>query len=175
MKLSENTSSFLTRVSGKVVYGAIVLEALLGALSDPLPGSPTVMLSLALSLVVVVLAGGYADWVGESMEARTLASWGERLKELAPQLRQRSWVLAPLLVPLAFFGLAMVGVLSQRDAYALTRVVLLGVLFFFGFAAARLSGAGVVESVMHALVITLLGYVVVQAKILVKVVGALGT
>lgn len=175
MELSEDTTAFLSRVSGKVVYGAIVLEALLGALSDPLPGSPIVLLSLTVSLLVVTVAGAYSDWVGEYMQMRTLASWGDRLNRLPPKVRQRSWILGPLLVPLAFFGMAMIGLLSQTDAHALTRLALLGVLFFFGFAAARLSGAGVVGSVVSAVVVTLLGYVVAQAKILAKLVQAFGT
>ncbi len=175
MELREDTTAFLSRVSGKVVYGAIVLEALLGALGDPLPGSPVVLLSMMLSLVVVMVAGAYADWVGEYMEMRTLTSWDDRLKGLAPKVRQRSWILAPLLVPGALFGLAMFGLLSQTDAYALTRVALLGVLFVFGFAAARLSGAGLLGSVLSAVVVTLLGFVVARAKILAKLVQALGT
>ena len=63
MERSDNTTAFLTRVSGKVVYGAIVLEALLGALSDPQPCSAIVLVSLAVSLAVVTVAGAYSDWV----------------------------------------------------------------------------------------------------------------
>ena len=69
----------------------------------------------------------------------------------------------------------MFGLLSHTVAYALTRVALLGVLFFFGFAAARLSGAGLLGSVLSAVVVTLLGFVVARAKILAKLVQALGT
>lgn len=106
MELSEDTTAFLSRVSGRVVYGAIVLEALLGALSAPLPGSPIAQLSLTFSLLVVTLAGAYSDWVGEHMQTRMLTSWGDRLNRLAPKVRQRGWILGPLLVPVAFYGLA---------------------------------------------------------------------
>ncbi|MGB5192507.1 MAG: hypothetical protein WBN70_05970 [Polyangiales bacterium] len=174
MVLRDDTTAFLSRVSGKLVYGAIVLEALLGALGDPLPGSPIVLVSLMLSMAVVVIAGAYSDWVGEHMEMRMLTSWGDRLRGLGSIARGRSWILAPLLVPGTFFGLEIIGLLSHTGAYALTRVVLLGVLLFFGFAAARLSGAGVLGSTLSAAVVTLFGYVVAQAKILAKLVQALG-
>ena len=174
MALAEKNAAFLTRVSGKVVYGAIVLEALLGALSDPVPTSPIVLMSLALSLVVVTVAGAYSDWVGECMEKRTLTSWQERLSLLPTKVKQRIWILAPLAVPAVFFGLSLLGALPPKDANALTRIALLGVLFFFGFVAARLSGASVLGSLLSAVSVTLLGYVVARAKILAKFVGALG-
>ena len=132
------------------------------------------LVSLALSLAVVTIAGAYSDWVGECMETRTVTSWQDRLSLLPPKVRQRGWILGPLAVPIVFFGLSMGGVLSPADANAMTRIALLGVLFFFGFVAARLSGAGIVGSLLSAFSVTLLGYVVARAKILAKFVGALG-
>ena len=174
MEQSEDTTAFLTRVSGKVVYGAIVLEALLGALSDPLRSNPTIVLGLVLSLTVIMIAGAYSDAIGEHMKMRARTSWRDRLGLFTSRMRERSWIVAPVLVPVLFFGLAMLGVLGQKEAYALTRAALLGVLFFFGFVASRLGGATVPESLLSAVVVTLLGYVVSQAKILAKLVQSLG-
>lgn len=173
-RVSEDSTAFLIRVSGKVVYGAILLEALLGALSDPLPGSLTVWISMVVSLAVVTVVGAYADWVGDDMKRRALTSWRDRLGGLMARVRERSWVLAPLLIPALFFGLATIGVLSKSDAYALTRALLLGVLFFFGFLAARLGGATMLASLVSAAMVALLGYLVVQIKVVAKAVQALG-
>jgi hypothetical protein len=68
----------------------------------------------------------------------------------------------------------MMGTLSETGAYALTRVTLLALLLFFGFVAARLSGASVPRSLMSALMVTLLGYIVAQAKILATLAQGLG-
>lgn len=171
-KAPQDRTAFLTRVSGKVVYGAILIEALLGMFNDPLPSSPIILISLLLSLAIVTLVGSYADWVGDDMKRRATPSWRDRLDGFAAQLRERAWVLAPWVIPAAFFGLAMTGLLSQSDAFALARLVLLGVLFFFGFLAARLGGATVLGSVVSALVVTLLGYVVAQVKVLAKAIQA---
>jgi len=174
MHLRQRTAAFLTRVSADVIYGAIVLEALLGALGDPLPGSLVILTSSTLSVAVVSFAGTYAKSIGKDMESRIVTPWRDRAKMLADVTFQRIWMLAPLSVLLVFFGLAMMGTLSETGAYALTRVTLLAVLLVFGFVAARLSGAGVPRSLMSALMVTLLGYIVAQAKILATLVQGLG-
>jgi len=174
MQLTEASAAFLTRVSGKVVYGSIVLEAVLGAFGEPLPGSPMIVISTTVALLVVLIPGAYSEWIAEHMQLGGLPSWSERLKGLAFGVRQRSWILAPLLIPLLFFGLATLGVVSQTSAYRITRVSLLGVLFFFGFVGARLSGAGVAGSALSAFIVTLVGFAAAQAKILAKLVQTLG-
>lgn len=56
MLISTQTSDFFTRVSGRLIYGTIILGAVIGSLSDPLPKNLRVIVIVALSLYVVSLA-----------------------------------------------------------------------------------------------------------------------
>ena len=55
MILNESATSFLTRVSADVIFGTIVLAAVLGSLSDPYPSNLTVILTTVLKCIFLVI------------------------------------------------------------------------------------------------------------------------
>ncbi len=61
----------LSRVSAKIIYGTIVVAAVVGSLSDPLPSNLTVMLTVSLSLLAIMLANTYASSINEDITSRT--------------------------------------------------------------------------------------------------------
>ncbi len=170
MFLTTRQSDFLTRISSKVIYGAIVLGAVLGSISDPLPGNLRVIVTVYLSLHLVSIASAFAQSIDHDMATRTLTSWAEKGR----MLLKPGWITASTVVPIAFFGLALAGLISQESAAISTRYVLLAVLFFFGFVSRRLSGGAIPPSLMTGTSAALLGFVVVQLKVWTKYLPAFG-
>ena len=170
MYISTQTSDFLTRISGRLIYGTIILGAVLGSLSDPLPRNLRVIIIIVLSLYVVSLASAYARTIDVDMVARRATPWPEKWKTLL----KPGWVMSSTLVPIAFFGLAMTGLISQDAALRATKFGLLFLLLFFGFISRRLCGGGILASLGAGAVITLLGYVVVQIKLWTKYLPSFG-
>ena len=70
-------AAVLSRVSAKIIYGTIVVAAVVGSLSDPLPSNLTVTLTVSLSLLAIMLANTYASSINEDLTSRTVASWRE--------------------------------------------------------------------------------------------------
>jgi len=68
----------------------------------------------------------------------------------------------------------MVGFISQNTAMGLTKAILLTLLAFFGFVSRRLSGGGVLPSIISGIVITLLGYALIQIKLWIKYLPTIG-
>lgn len=165
MLLSQQASDFLTRISAKVIYGTIILGAVLGSLSDPLPErNLRVIVIVCLSLYLVSVANAYARIIDADMAGRRATPWREKWRTLL----RPGWVMASTAAPVAFFALAALGVISQMVAFRATIYALLLVLFSFGFMSRRLCGGGVAQSVVAGGSLMLLGYVVVQAKLWTK-------
>ena len=146
MLLSQRTTDFVTRVSGKLLYGTIILLVVLRSLSYPLRNL-TVVVTVLISLFGVVLAKTYSDTVYEDMKLKRVTPWSE----LARLTLKQGWVMGSSVVPVFFFGLALLGVITQTRALLLTEVVLLILLAFFGFISRRLSGGSVLQSLAIAL------------------------
>ena len=166
----EARGTFLARHSPDVIYGAILLSALLGSLNDPLPGNLRIILITWLSLQVVSWAKAYSAVVRNDMERPGYTPWRAKwLDLLAP-----SWSMATLALPVAFFGLAMAGILTQTAALLATQVGLIVVLALLGFLARRLGGAGLGSSLWAGGSVALLGYVVTQIKLWTKYLPTVG-
>ena len=163
MLLNPRTTEFLTRVSGKLLYGTIILMAVLGSLTYPLPNL-TVIVTVIASLFAVVLAKTYSDTVYDDMKLQRLTPWSDIVKLILKQ----GWVMAGAAVPIFFFGLALVGVITQTRASRLTEVVLLTLLAFFGFISRRLSGGSVLQSLTISAVAAALGRMVVVVEVWAK-------
>jgi hypothetical protein len=171
MLLSQLTSNFLTRISAKVIYGTIILGAVLGSLSDPLPErNLRVIVIVLLSLYLVSVANAYARIIDADMAARKATPWREKWKKLL----RPGWVMASTVIPVAFFALAATGLVSQFVAFRSTIYGLLSVLLFFGFISRRLCGGGAFQSLLSGFSLTMLGYVVVQAKLWTKYMPVFG-
>jgi hypothetical protein len=165
MLISSRASDFLTRISAKVIYGTIILGAVLGSLSDPLPErNLRVIVIVILSLYPVSVANAYARIIDADMANKRATPWGDKWRRLL----KPGWVMASTAIPVVFFALATTGLISQLAAFRSTIYALLFVLFFFGFISRRLCGGGVLQSAVAGGSLMLLGYVVVQAKLWTK-------
>jgi len=69
------------------------------------------------------------------------------------------------LVPITFFGFAMLGFITQKTALGATKVVFLVLLLFLGFVSRRLSGEKFLPSLIVGVMVALVGYVVIQIKL----------
>lgn len=165
---SEDTASFLARISPKAIYGIIVQEALLGALRDPLPGNLTIMVSVVASVAAISLAGAYSQLIADDIVNRTVTPWNAPARMLLGLIFRPNWMLATTVVPVCFFGLAAVGVLTQKAAMGLTTWTFSGLLFLLGFLLARFSGARPFQSTLSGLMVALVGFVVIQVKMFAK-------
>ncbi len=163
MLLNPPTTNFLTRVSGKLLYGTIILLAVLGSLSYPL-ANLTVIVTVLASLFGVVLAKTYSETVYEDMKLQRVTPWSD----LAKLTLKQGWVMGSTVVPVFLFGLALAGVITQVRASRLTEVVLLILLAFFGFISRRLSGGSVLHSLALGAVAAALGWMVVVVEVWAK-------
>jgi hypothetical protein len=170
MLLTTRQSEFLSRIAAKVIYGTIIHGAVLGSISDPLPGNLRVIVTVFLSLHLVSVAGAFAQSIDHDMATRTITGWADKGRMLLTP----GWTAASTVVPITFFGLALAGLISQESAAAATRYGLVAVLVFFGFVSRRLSGGGMLSSLVTGLSAALLGYVVVQLKLWTKYLPAFG-
>jgi hypothetical protein len=161
MLLQARTVDFLTRISADIIFGAIVLSAVIGSLSDPLPGNLTVILTTFFSLQVISWGKAYARKIGDDMANRRVSPWRSRWRLFFTP----SWMMVTTAAPVFFFGLAAPGLISQNTALIASEVVLLTVLMFFGFISRRVSGGGVIQSLLTGASVTLLGYIAIQVKL----------
>ncbi len=165
MLLNQQTTAFLTRISAKLLYGTIILMTVLGSLNhDTLPRNLAVIVTVVLSLLAVAIADTYAYTIFEDMKNRRVTPWRGKWKVF----RERSWVMGSTLVPLSFFALASLGIIGQHTAFRLTEMVLLFVLFLFGFVTRRLSGGSIFQAFLIAVISALLGLMVVEIKLWAK-------
>ena len=170
MQLSARSVDFLARVSADVIFGAIVLSAVIGALSDPLPGNRTIILTTVLSLQVISWGRAYARKIGDDMSNRCISPWSNRWRVFVTP----GWMMVTTVAPILFFGMAWIGLISQKEALIASEAALLMVLMFFGFMSRWVSGGGVAQSLLTGASVTLLGYVAIQIKLWVRHLPAIG-
>jgi hypothetical protein len=122
MFLNPQTVAFLTLISAKLLYGTIILMAVLGSLSYyVLPRNLTIIVTVFFSLLAVALADTYAYTISEDMKHYQVTPWRNRWKIF----RERSWVMGSTLVPMSSFTLASLGIITRDTAFRLTESVLL--------------------------------------------------
>lgn len=170
MLLTTRTTDFLASIASRVIYGAIILGAVLGGLSDPLPGNLRVIVTVFVSLQAVSMAGVYARTIDEDMANRQLTPLRVKWRRLVTP----SWVMGSTIVPIGFFALALLGAISQAAALTASKIGLLTLLLFFAFVARRLSGAGIFPSLLAGLGVMGLGYALVQVKLWTKYLPVIG-
>ena len=69
--------------------------------------------------------------------------------------------------PVVFFFLAAVGAMELDDAFQIAKWTGLGLIAFYGFCAARRSGASTRRSLLRALAVGLIGAFLIGLKVLV--------
>ena len=164
MLLKGKPIQLLTKAAPKMIYGSIVLSAVIAPIRLPPPPSIVVIALSVFSLLAIAIAGAYADIIRDDMatqDAMPLNVKGKRL--LTP-----NWVIAPAAAPVLCFGLAILGVVSPEQALGMTKGMLIFILVFFGFIARRLCGGGWPVSLANGLAVGLLGFLVIQIKVWIK-------
>ena len=147
----------------RVVYGSIIGLALVVALEAHPPPPAAVIASLLGTAVAVALAELYSELVGFETTRHRRAGATE-LRGLSADIVA---VGAGISFPALFFLLAATDVLEVETAFTVakwTGVALIGV---YGYAGARLSGAGLVACLVQGAAVALIGAALIVLKSLV--------
>ena len=152
-----------SRQVSRVVYGSIIGLALVVVLEAHPPPPRSVIASLLATAVAVGLAELYSELVGfETLRHR---------KARAAELRHIGWDIAAvafgIAFPAVFFVLAAAEVLDDDKAFTLAKWTGVGLIGVYGFAGARLSGAGVPGALLQAAAVALIGALLIVLKSLV--------
>jgi len=152
-----------THQVGRVIYGAIIGLALVVALEHDPPPAGAVIATLVGTAVAVGLAELYSDVVGTEVRTRGRISRGD----LAQLLEDVAAVGFGVSFPVVFFVLAAVGAMELDNAFAIAKWTGLGLIAFYGFCAARLSGSSLHRSLLHAVAVGLIGAALIGLKALI--------
>jgi hypothetical protein len=143
----------------RVVYGAIIGLALVVALEAHPPPNRAVIATLLGTAIAVALAELYSDWL--DARARRREEHGRTIVEHALAAA------FGISFPAMFFLLAAAGVMEQDTAFELAKWTGVGLIAFYGYWAARLSGSGRPAAILQALGVALIGAALIALKALV--------
>jgi hypothetical protein len=151
-----------SRDAVRTIYGSIIGLALVAALGQHPPTAGQTIGALLGTAVAVGLAEMFSEFVGA--EAR----------ERRPLRRDEVWLLwrdaIPVMVgagfPAIFFILAAAGVMEVDTAFTVAKWTGLGLICFYGFFAALLTGARTGRALVHAAVLGLIGGMLILLKAL---------
>jgi hypothetical protein len=152
-----------TRQVGRVIYGAIIGLAVVVVTEAHPPRPGVVAGTLIATGVAVALAELYSEVVGT--ETRTHHRVGRQ--HLAEFLDDAVAVFLGVSFPAIFFVLAVLDVLSEDSAFTVAKWSGLGLIGFYGYAAASLAGAGLGTRLLQAVGAALIGGILIAFKALV--------
>jgi hypothetical protein len=152
-----------SRQVSRVIYGAIISLALIVGLEEHPPKPGVVVGGLLGTALAVGLAELYSDVVGT--EARTR----ERVRrgEIRHMLRDVAAVAFGVAFPAVFFILAAAGAMEVETAFTAAKWTGLGLIGFYGFSAARLTGATPSAALVRAVAVALIGGMLIALKALI--------
>jgi len=147
----------------RVVYGAIIGLALVVALEGHPPPAGAVIASLLGTGVAVALAEVYSETLGT--EVRTH-------RRVEGESRRAIWadtaaVAFGITFPGVFFVLAAAGATDVDTAFDLAKWSGVGLIGFYGFCAARLSGGPLTSALVKGVAAALIGAFLIAVKALV--------
>lgn len=147
----------------RVIYGAIIGLALVVALEHD-PPRPAVMVGTLIGTGLAVgLAELYSDIVGTEVRTRHRVD-RERLREIATDVGAVAFGIS---FPAIFFLLSAAGAIEVETAFDLAKWSGLGLIGFYGFCAARLSGMGLGAALAQAAAVATIGGFLIVLKALV--------
>jgi hypothetical protein len=152
-----------SRQVSRVVYGSIIGLALVVVLEAHPPPIRSVIVSLLATAVAVGLAELYSELVGFETSRGRKATRAE-LRHLGRDIVAVAFGIA---FPVVFFVLAALDVLEDDTAFTLAMWTGVGLIGVYGFAGARLSGGGLVKSLVQGMAVALIGAVLIVLKSLV--------
>ena len=147
----------------RVIYGSIIGLALVVALEAHPPGAGVVASTLLATAVAVGLAETYSEVVGAETRTRRRVARGE----LSRILVDVGAVAFGIVFPGVFFILAALGAIDVQSAFTAAKWSGLGLIGAYGFCAARLAGARLAVSLVHALVVGVIGGLLIVIKALI--------
>jgi hypothetical protein len=149
-----------SRQVSRVIYGSIIGLALIVALQSHPPSAAGMIGSLLGTAVAVALAEAYSDVVGtRTSERRRLT--GHQAGHIRDDVVAVAFGIA---FPAVFFLFAAVGALQLGAAFALAKWSGLALIGFYGFWAARFTGAGVSRALVHGALAALIGLFLILLK-----------
>ena len=149
------------RVS-RVIYGAIIGLALVVALESHPPTTWVVAGTLATTAFAVALAELYSEIIG--IQASTRRRPGRQaLNELVAEVAA---VAFGIVFPAVYFVLAGLGAFESDTAFRLAKWSGLGLIVFYGFCAARLTGATISRSLVSGCAAGVIGACVIVLEAL---------
>jgi len=149
-----------SRQVARVVYGSIIGLALVVALEAHPPEPHAMVATLLGTAVAVALAELYSELIGFETVRRRKAS-SDEMRHLYADIAAVSFGIA---FPAVFFALAAADVLSDDAAFTVAKWAGLGLIGVYGFAGARLSGAGMRKSILQAAAVALIGAALIGLK-----------
>jgi hypothetical protein len=152
-----------SRQVARVIYGSIIGLALVVVLEAHPPTLGVMIASLSSTAVAVGLAELYSEIVGTETRTRHRI---ER-RELMPILEDVVAVTLGVAFPAIFFILSAAGAMEIDTAFRIAKWTGLALIGTYGFAAARLAGAGLPGALIQGLAVAAIGAVMIAVKALV--------
>jgi hypothetical protein len=156
-------SALGSRQVSRVIYGAIIGLALIVGLENHPPSAGVMLGTLLATAVAVGLAEAYSDVVGAQTRTRERV----RRAEISRIFRDAIAVAFGVGSPAIFFILAAAGAIELESAFTIAKWSGLGLLGFYGFHAARRTGATPAGSLLQALAVALIGAFLIAFKALI--------
>ena len=147
----------------RVVYGSIIGLALVVALEAHPPGPGAVIATLLGTALAVALAELYSELIGLQVRGRRRAIGVERRHLLADM----GAVTFGIAFPAVFFLLAAAGVFDDDTAFTVAKWSGLGLIGFYGFIGARVSGSSMLVALAQASAVAVIGGLLIALKALV--------
>jgi VIT1/CCC1 family predicted Fe2+/Mn2+ transporter len=151
-----------SRQVARIVYGSIIGLTLVVALDDHPPTAGVMSAYLLLSGVAVGLAELYSEVVGAETSERHRVT----RRQLGRMLDQAAAVALGVAFPAVFFVLALAHLIALDTAFAVAKWGGLGLIGFYGYWAARFSGAPVSRALVQAAVVAAVGGTIIVFKAL---------
>jgi hypothetical protein len=147
----------------RVVYGSIIGLALVVALTSHPPAPGVMVVQLLATAVAVGLAEVYSDVVGTEASTRHRVT----RPELRHMVESALAVGIGVAFPAVFFLLSALGLVTVDTAFTVAKWTGLGLIGFYGFWAARLSGASTRQALVKGALVALIGVGLIVLKSLV--------
>jgi hypothetical protein len=149
--------------AGNVVYGAIVVLALVLVLDHEHAAASTAIVSIAGAVFVVAIAEAYSEALQEMIELRRPLTTSDRRQIVGGITVHAVGALAPIF----FFVLARAGWMELETAYTVAKWFGVAVLGLYAFGAYRAAGLSLTRSLVAGAILTGVGLLLVALKALV--------
>ena len=149
--------------AGNVVYGSIVVLALVLVLSHEGASAGTAIVSIVGAVLVVAVAEAYAEFLQEMIQLHRPLRGRDRRQILAGIAVHGIAALAPIV----FFVLAALDAMELETAYTVAKWFGVAVLGLYAYGAYRAAGVGVGRSLLAGALLTGIGLLLVALKSLV--------